>query len=181
MLNGKKYLNSPTGQKRGFTLLEIMVVLFVISLGMVGVLSLIIQNIQAQSYNKNNLIAYQLAQEGVELIRKVRDSNWKQSLPYNTNLADGQYYMDYLDNVPTLCNPNDHEQAEKLVLKQDENGFYFNESLTSTGVTTSSGFSRLITIRNIDAKSLQVTVKVSWKEKGRDSSYILDTYLYDWK
>ena len=59
-----------------FTLLEVIVVLAIVSLSLLGTLSLIIQNIQVQGLNRKSLVAYQLAQEGLELIRNTRDANW---------------------------------------------------------------------------------------------------------
>lgn len=160
--------------KNGFTLVEIIVVLFVISLGLVGVLTLIVQNIQSQSYNKNNLIAYQLAQEGIELIRKVRDSNWKASQPFNTNLADGEYYMDYRDATPHDALPD----PALIILKQDADGFYLHNF---NGPEPDSGFSRRLTLQNIDNYSFRVTAQISWGGHGRNYTYYLETILYDWR
>lgn len=169
-----KRIKTKNGFKGGFSLVEILTVLFIVSLGLVGVLSLIIQNIQSQSYNKNNLIAYQLAQEGIELIRKVRDSNWKAEASFDTDLAPGYYYMDYLDSVPQDASSN---PALLTVLKQDEQGFYFHDSLSSA---TSSGFSRLITIQGT-SDYLQVISQVSWIDHSRNYTYDLETRLYDWR
>jgi type II secretory pathway pseudopilin PulG len=158
-------------KRPGFTLVEIVVVLFIISLGLIGVLTLIIQNIQSQSYNKNNLIAYQLAQEGIELVRKVRDSNWKAHVPYNTNLVDGEYYMDYLDTIPTSSTG-----PTSLVLKTDNNGFYIHDAAGSD-----SGFSRKLTIQNLaGGESMRVVAEITWSVNNRSYSYDLETLLYDW-
>ncbi|MFA5184048.1 MAG: hypothetical protein WC456_00815 [Patescibacteria group bacterium] len=161
--------------KRGFSLVEIITILFIISLGLVGILSLLIQNIQSQGYNKNNLIAYQLAQEGVELIRKVRDSNWRTANePLDELFTAGQYYMDYLDSEPQ---PYSGSPAQ-LVLKQDAAGFYFHD-LASTA--TSSIFSRLIVLQNVSAASVRVIVRVSWEDRERNYAYDLETMLYNWR
>ena len=165
----KKIINK--NKRRGFTLVEIIVVLFIISLGLVGVLTLIVQNIQSQSYNKNNLIAYQLAQEGIELVRKVRDSNWRAGRAFNANLADGEYYMDYRD---ATVYPS--TGADSLILKQDSNGFYIHDT-----VGTASGFSRKIIISNLAANYLRVETDISWHDHNRDYTYSLETLLYDWR
>ncbi len=172
MLNKK--LNKKSS---GFTMIEIVVVLFIVSMGLFGVMSLIIQNIQSQSYDKNTLIAGQLAQEGIELIREVRDSNWLAGRSFDANLASGmgsyQYYMDYQDAVPHKYTNNPAE----LILKQGSKGYY----LDSTAVGVSSIFSRLITIKKLSLFALQVDSKVSWRDHGRNYSYKLETLLYDWK
>jgi len=156
-----------------FSLIEIMIVLFIISLGMTGILSLIGQNIQSQSYNKNNLIAYQLAQEGVELIRRVRDSNWLRGYDHNQDLTSGSYFMDFNDDLPT---PLDDDQAA-VELFQNTEGFYQHDS----GLTTSNGFSRLIKIEKSDTDQINVIVEVKWRERSHDRSYILETDLYNWR
>lgn len=160
--------------KQGFTLVEIVVILFIMSMGMIGVLSLIVQNIQSQSYNKSNLIAYQLAQEGIELIRKVRDSNWRESVLYDDKLAPGEYYMDYTDTAPSL---HDLDNPEELVLKQDAANFYVHDPAAAT----TTPFSRLITIGVIDDHSFQVNSLISWAEPGRSYTYDLETILYNWR
>ena len=53
----------------GFSLLEVVVAILIITIGMIGVTSLVIQNIQTQYINKNILIASGLAQEGLEQLR----------------------------------------------------------------------------------------------------------------
>jgi prepilin-type N-terminal cleavage/methylation domain-containing protein len=159
--------------RAGFTLLEIIVVLFVISMGLVGVLSLVIRNIQSQSYNKDNLIAYQLAQEGIELVRKVRDSNWRTSDPFNTDLAAGYYYMDYLDEAPQATS-----SSASPLLRRDDDGFY-RHGLSEAA--TSSGFTRLIRIEDLDVNSFRVLSDVSWNSRDNNYSYVLETILYDWR
>jgi type II secretory pathway pseudopilin PulG len=160
------------GFRPAFTLVEIVVVLFIISVGLIGILSLIVQNIQSQDYNKNNLIAYQLSQEGMELVRMVRDTNWKNSRPFNESLASASgtvytYSMDYQDLVPQSV-------VSPVALKKDANGFYIH------GVGEDSGFSRLLSLELISDHSLRVQSSVFWKNRGRDYSYVLETILYDW-
>ncbi len=159
--------------KKGFTLVEVIVILFIMSLGLIGILGLIVQNIQSQSYNKSNLIAYQLAQEGIELIRKVRDSNWRESLPYDDKLAAGQYFMDYEDAAPQAYNP---VMPEQLVLNKNAANFYTHDLAATT-----TPFSRLITIQAIDDHSFRVNSSIFWGEHGRNYVYDLETVLYNWR
>lgn len=155
--------------KLGFTLIEIIVVLFVVSLGMIGVLSLIIQNIQGENINKNSIAAYQLAQEGVELIRKTRDTNWKNSVAFNQGLSVGSYYMSYLDTTP---NPLTNDSQGNLY--KNSNGFYVHDSGTLTK------FNRIIEITAPTAYSMIVRSQVSWEEHNQVYSYEVDTALFDW-
>ncbi len=161
-------------EKKAFTLIEVITVLFVISLGMIGVLSLIVQNIQSQSLNKNTLIAYQLAQEGVEMIRYVRDNNWREGRGWRENLASGTYYMDYLDSVPNILLSANKSYGN---LRQDADGMYKNNPIASGAV---NGFSRLISIEDYD-EGIRVVATIYWSDHGREYVYYLETLLYDWR
>ncbi len=163
-------------EKKAFTLIEVITILFIISLGMIGVLSLIVQNIQSQSLNKNTLIAYQLAQEGIEMIREVRDTNWREARPWRTKLDSGIYYMDYTETSsgPHLA-PTENKSYGNL--KQDANGMYKN-NLSAGG--SASGFSRLISIKDYDG-GIQVKSTIYWSDHGREYVYYLETLLYNWR
>ncbi|NCT54360.1 hypothetical protein GW758_00170 [Candidatus Falkowbacteria bacterium] len=164
--------------KEAFSLIEIVIILFIISMGLIGILSLIVQNIQSQDYNKNNLIATQLSQEGIELVRRIRDNNFKQGNNFNTGLAENQsevfsYCFDYNDSAPVVS-------AEACLLRFDGDGFYVHGSL---GI--SSGFSRLIKVELIDEDlavgvALKVISEVYWNSRLGISSYATETLLYDW-
>ncbi len=163
----------------GFTMIEIVVVLFIVSIGILGVMSLVVQNIKSQSYDKNSIIAAQLAQEGIELVRHVRDSNWLKGQAFDTNLATTigtsyQYYLDYQDSVPQVYSGVPAE----LVLKQNTAGYYLDSTANSALKTP---FSRLITVKKLTSYSLQVDSTVTWQGAGRSYSYKLETLLYDWK
>jgi len=163
--------------KKAFTLIEIITVLFVVSLGLVGVLSLIIQNIQAQSLNKNSLMATQLAQEGIELVRKTRDTNWRKLPPnrWKEGLTGPSlsFYMDYTDSVPHPLVAPIH-----MPLYLDGDGFY-KHSPISIDSSDPSIFSRLITIRS-SGSMLQVISDVSWQDRDKTYFYSVTTYLYGW-
>lgn len=60
---------------RGFTLLETVVAIAVLLGALMGPVSLILRSSYAGIISKNRLIADHLAQEGIELIRAVRDNN----------------------------------------------------------------------------------------------------------
>jgi prepilin-type N-terminal cleavage/methylation domain-containing protein len=156
--------------KSGFTLVEILAVLFVVSLGMIGVLSLIIQNIKGQNINKNSIVAYQLAQEGVELVRKVRDTNWKNSTPFNQNLGEGKYYMSYSDETPNILATEDNGNLYK-----DADDFYVHG-----GGASQTNFNRIIEITAPNTHSIIVHSIVSWTEHNQDYSYVLEASLFDW-
>ena len=64
-----------------FSLIELLVSMAIIGIGLLGISSLAAQNIRVQYFNRNSLISAQLAQEGLELARNLRDNDWKSSSP----------------------------------------------------------------------------------------------------
>jgi len=161
--------------RAGFTLIEVIAVLLIISIGLLGILSLIIQNIQSQSINKSTLIAYQLAQEGAELIRKTRDTQWNLGADWDAYFPEvstaNNYYMSYLDAHPSLASSPDLTK-----LYQDNEGFYSHDPSGDF-----SGFSRTIKLTRLSEGSLYGKITIAWQEYNRDMSYILETMLYDWR
>lgn len=62
-------------KKNGFTLLEVILAIFILTMGVVGSFTLIQSTLISASLNKSKLIAYYLAQEGIEITRNARDNN----------------------------------------------------------------------------------------------------------
>lgn len=62
--------------KKAFTLPEVMVAIAVIALVVVAATNLVVSIIRSNSENINRLLAYGLAQEGLEAVRNMRDSDW---------------------------------------------------------------------------------------------------------
>ena len=67
--------NTHFTKKGGFTLLEVIVAIFLLTVGVGGSLVLINQTLSATQILPQKLIASYLAQEGIEIAKNVRDSN----------------------------------------------------------------------------------------------------------
>lgn len=168
----KPFLKQYDNKKSGFSLIEVMAVLFVVSLGLIGVMSLIVQSIQVRYINKNNMIAYQLAQEGIELIRHVRDTNWQQSEPWLTDMGTGEYCIDYKNPSPSATSG----QGCRLYMGTDD--FYDN---TNDAGDTATAFFRKVVVNQTATSTADIAADISWKDHNKDYSYHLETVLYDWK
>jgi type II secretory pathway pseudopilin PulG len=62
--------------QKGQTLLELLVALFILVLVLTATVALIVSSINAGRESRNRLIAANLAREGIEIVRNIRDSNW---------------------------------------------------------------------------------------------------------
>lgn len=161
-------------KQSGFSIMEIVVAIFIITMGLVGVLSLINQNIQVEYINKNNLIASQLAQEGLELVRNIRDNNWLAGSVWNYNIAPGSYIVDYTGYISSVSGI----EGAKLQRRNDvgEEGYYWHNSGDPDTL-----FSRLITITQPSPELLNVFCLVQWQDRGQTYQYAADTVLYNWR
>jgi prepilin-type N-terminal cleavage/methylation domain-containing protein len=63
-------------KKNGFTLPEVLISLAVLTMVIVAATNLVVSIVRTNTDNINTLIAYGLAQEGIEGFRNIRDSNW---------------------------------------------------------------------------------------------------------
>lgn len=61
---------------RGFSLLEIIIAISLLSVGIAGAVELINRTITIGSVVRNQLIAWHLAQEGMEVVHNMRHTNW---------------------------------------------------------------------------------------------------------
>ena len=95
----------------GFTIIEVLIALFVTSIGIIGVFNVFSIIVVLSSDLTNRLIATYLAQEGMEIVRNIRDNNWlkidiciakqnqEEGCPASwiDGLADNKYYNNPVD------------------------------------------------------------------------------------
>ena len=157
----------------GFTLLEIIVALFIVTIGMGGVFVVIQRSFIIMSVSESRLIAANLAQEGIEIIRNIRDTNWLEGEDWDSGISAGDWEAQY--------NEGDGELTAwtGLYLNIDEDNFY---SYKTSGLYTPTKFTRKITISDKTLDSMKITVDVIWKERGgTEHNYIAYHWLYNWK
>lgn len=158
--------------KKGFTVIEVIVAIFVITAGIVGVLSLVTQTISSVTHSKDKLIAAYLAQEGIEIVRNIRDTNWLEEEDWNNGISTASDYgLDYQSSEfpDTTCN-----LGPEKYLKYDGN--FYN---CSSGSDTK--FKRKITVTPPGADILEVLVLVEWQEKGKTYEFETQETLYNWR
>src|SRR4051812_29896076 len=75
------------GVQKGFTLVEAMVAISILSLAVTGPLVIAQKGIGSAIYARDQVTASYLAQEGVEYVRNVRDTNRIAGSPWLTGLS----------------------------------------------------------------------------------------------
>jgi len=155
--------------KNGFTLIEALVSLVILTLALGPALVLSSNISSTASVIQHNLVATNLAQEGLEVARAIRDSNWFNGLPFDNGLTDGIYRIRRLPTpalLPLGTNPP---------LKID-NGHYNN----ATGTYTI--FRRTVTVTKINSEEIRIVVDVTWTERGeRARDLKAESHLFDWR
>ncbi|KKQ60318.1 MAG: hypothetical protein US81_C0024G0005 [Parcubacteria group bacterium GW2011_GWE2_38_18] len=164
-------MNKTLINNQGFSIIEVLSVIAIITMGMLGLLSLSTQSIRYQYINKNNLIASQLAQEGIEGVRNVRDNNWKNGATWNADfdINNGHYNWD-------IDNRNLVQQPVLLPMKINPATGLYNLNAGDDSV-----FSRDIIISDVTASSTRVTVDVNYSEGQNNKVYSAETILYNWR
>lgn len=139
--------------RTGFTIIELLIVILVVSIGLIGVMNLITRIFFYTRLNQSNLIASFLAQEGIEIVRNIRDTNWVEGAPWDADLSSGDYGLDY--QTTRLPDPNPDCDLNSP-LKFD--GSFYN---CSSGDTAQ--FKRKVTItKSID--EILIKVSVTWDD-----------------
>jgi hypothetical protein len=65
-------------QQKGFILPDVMIAVFVTSGALIAIVAAMLPAIRLESSKRDEIIAMGLAQEGIEIVRNIRDNNWKQ-------------------------------------------------------------------------------------------------------
>lgn len=177
-----KQSNNGTIRQKGFTILELMVAIFILLVGVVGLLSALQRAVSVTFISSSKLTAAYLAQEGIEIVKNIREANWleihkglKGEDKWANGIPEGNWEADY----QTMALSDDYDE-EKLKI---DGGFYKYSGL---GATTP--FKRKITISNkIDLNGdgnpdrMTVTVVVEWQERGRNFQVEAKEKLHNWK
>lgn len=186
--------------QRGQTMIEMIIAISVITVGLMSAAGLVFSNLNLVDRDTDQAIVINLAREGVEISKQIRDSNWLAGLPFNQGMLTGTDYTATINydgtagTLPTFnftANVIAHANA-RLVLK---NNFY-----AQTGaVGTSTAFTRLVTLHPICENftilnsgqtcpvaaprtiGIRVESRVNWTRKNIAKSSVIYEDLYDWR
>lgn len=145
------------------------------------------QSLRSVRIARQNLIAANLAQEGLELVRNIRDSNWHQGrktdgvppLPcvpsslWRNRLCDGSWRVTYTENHPLPLGANPR-------LKVDTNGLYQYDdgslSLFRRHIEIITPPDDLATPVREDFVSMRIQSIVEWGER----ELVVEDELWNW-
>lgn len=173
------FTRTPKTWVSGFTVLESIVAIAVLSLSIAGVFSAIQQSFSQATIAKDEVKAFYLAQEAIEIIRNKRDANQLKNAAgitssWLTDIAEDSTDPCYFNKicetdgfskilVPCSGTPATLDSCDNLKQNTDPNdpnyAMYTYESGSSWKTTN---FKRSIQIESVNADEIAITVQVSW-------------------
>jgi len=197
-----KILN--TRDETGQGLIEMTIAIAIILTGLIGALALTVSNLSGSGEAGTRVVASNLAREGIDVVRSVRDTNWLKNLAWDAGLSSGNDFTAIavfnsttnqwsLDFTPTSIG----DPAAKLY--RQNNNLYLQSTNPQGGTRTL--YARLLTLDpicfnlttrvetisggpcDVGEQKIGVRVKseVAWTESGRPHLITLEDRLYNWK
>ncbi|TSC78670.1 MAG: Uncharacterized protein G01um101433_131 [Parcubacteria group bacterium Gr01-1014_33] len=195
----------------GFTILETLIAFSVITAALLGPVALVTRSLYSAPFSKNKLVATNLAQEGIELIRAIRENNaiceqkgappswkWDRDFDGGGKLHSGSNNLTIDPTVivsqtcvsgaggVTIANPTRGSLCGTRPILLDSSGRY---NYVSGGTTTI--FKRCVWVTQnatgsedavIPGSDIMTAISVVlWQEKNEAKSITISEKLYNWK
>lgn len=158
-------------------MVELIVTIAILSFGIIAVFSAFALT-NMLSYNiASRFVAANLAQEGLEIIRNIRDKNFINSAIWSDGLLNCGLGCQADYKTGTLAETSANQLAAynpNGFLKLTSDGFYGYDAGADTR------FKRKITITYVSESVLKVDVSVDWDYNGKPFSFAADGYIYNW-
>jgi len=152
--------------KTGFSMIGVIVALFITSIALVSILGLVTAALKSSETSEMKLIALGLAQEGIEVVRDMRKANldWDD---WYTAAASGDYRLQH-DSASLIA-------FSETPLNIDSNGLYQYDTGSSTP------FYRKITLSKLSADEVRILVEVKWQIKSAWNYLKIEDHLWNWR
>lgn len=175
---------------RGFTLVETLVAVFILTVAIVSPMSIASQALSSARYAKEQVTAFYLAQEGIELARNIRDNNVLSVVTWNEGTlgssASGSETFCYLVSGCEI-------EAKDLAVSSCIGSCDPLSIDTTTGIytyssvnTTPTAFTRTIKLQKLSGTSqpeIRVLSTVSWSNgsTGGDRIFTITDNFLNWQ
>lgn len=200
------FRNKKNLKANGFTLVEVMASVMVLSVGVIGSLTLITYNLRNITFTERRIIATGLVEDGLERVRNIRDTNWLKdgAVAWNVGIegdvapnttikffCPDSTITDRLS--PSFTNIDDNGCSDntgkcRVYIVDDGSGNRcyadnFSGSPVSAGYTlTATNFYRLITINDDSSVDhIRVNVTIKWAEGNQKKYLTAEEILYNWQ
>jgi len=170
--------------RSGFTLIEVTIAMALIVLAFGGLMTVFLLSEDVKTAVKYDMIAQNLAKEGLELVRFKRDKNYNDGFPAPVDGFTGIYdntgtpYLFTIDSNLTVTGvPVGTTVQTSPTLKIYQSAYGYDPSGTNTV------FKRLITTtydKSSTPPILKIEVQVLWQSDNRQKVLTVQEELTDW-
>lgn len=179
----------------GFTLIETVIAIFIMSLAMGSLLTLAASGYYSVRYARNQIVADNLVQEAVEVIRNTRDDifffgnldpgvtagRWAQMRSvFNSCFASNGCIVDLYTTGPRVIACSG--QCPYLTYYENQGIYGYSIGYPFTGGSSyPTSYIRTVKMSQTQTDHILGTVTVEWLDGGRTRSSTQDFMLTNWK
>ncbi|MDO8571923.1 MAG: segregation/condensation protein A [bacterium] len=196
-------VGSMRSNQKGSTLIELITAIFMLSLALVSALAFTTVNFKNESIGASRLVASNLAREGVELSRNIRDTNWIKGEAFNTGLENGcsiipstidrftlqvacpeKIMEDTAFRIYRDTNKKTLYQGQTGLETEQETQFYRSIAITPVCIKIVDGISTDtpdVQCSSDETIGLQVSSDVHWVQGGSEYNVRMTEQLYNWR
>ncbi len=185
-------------KNNGFTIVELLITSVVISVGLLSVVSMMVNTFVSSAALSSNLTASYLTQEGFELVRRVRDTNFNKRYTGEEADEDRFWLSNLMESGDVVVGGMDYESEsleeglENQNLRIDNNGLFGYSGGEETSFQREIRLERGCYDGYLDddfeddycgegeAEYIEVKITVSWSERGEEKKYEAKSKLFNW-
>ncbi len=176
---------------KGFTLVETMVAIAILTIAIIGPMFALQQGVVSSYTARDRLVASNLAQDGVEIVRAIRDNNYLYNIKYPASPRSWFFGLDGSANSAVNCTDGfkcivDGYQNITVQsctscpnLKLLSTGIY-NHFIGESATNPKTGFTRTVQLTRISPTEMKVSVTVNWTSGGKPYSIEIVEHLRNW-
>lgn len=169
---------------KGFTLIEVLIGLFIAVIASISVSQVIASTNKVVDAGRKTFVATNLAHEGLELTREIRDDTWFLNANRSVWMSQSGLCPDTATHTYTI----DPEMAREHSIQNDsDQGIYLQsngEWTHNKKSGTDTGFARLMQVDCSQAQSdpafVTITSTVSWNGAYGAKNVSIKELLYNW-
>ena len=172
--------------RKGQLLVELLVALSVLTVGFLGIISLLARSLSLNRVITDNYRATYLAAEGIEVVKNILDANYVNDptgtvIPWNFGLTGGWYEVEYDATIvgpapiEVLSASPSWELYRSLRFDPDTN-LYTYRGLEGVA------FRRAIRTELLGSNEVKVNAVVHWATRGGGTFEVnVEDHFYDWR
>lgn len=183
--------------QKGQSLMEMIFAIGILLIVVSAILALTASNLVGQKESESQIIANNLAREGIEAIRNIRDSNWLAGQQWDEGLtgagniaiaefdsASNSWQLDFsFTDALLYISINTADRGVYSHQVGDQPSTFSRQLILDSICQNTSGQEQIKSSCAVGELKigLKITAEVSWLERGRPKRVTLEDLLYEWK